>query len=165
MNSVKPREWFVLTGFLAATFAASAIGGIATASSVSSWYPTLIKPSWNPPASVFAPVWTILYVMIAIAGWRTWRRLATPASRPAARAVLTGFFVQLALNALWSVLFFGLRRPDLAFIEIVALWAALFWMQIRLTRLDRTAAWLWLPYLLWVSFATALNFAIWRLNS
>lgn len=165
MTSIKPREWFVLVGFLAATFAASALGGLATASSVSSWYPTLTKPSWNPPAAVFAPVWTTLYVLMAIVGWRIWRQLKIPALRPAARAVLTAFFLQLVLNAVWSVLFFGLRRPDLAFIEIVALWCALFWLQVRLSRLDRVAAWLWLPYLMWVSFATALNFAIWRLNS
>jgi translocator protein len=165
MPPATSRDWFALIGFLAATFAASALGGLATASSVSSWYTTLVKPSWNPPGYVFGPVWTALYVMMAVAAWRVWRLRVHPALTPAVRAVLIGYFFQLVLNAAWSLLFFGLRRPDLALVDIVVLWAALFWMQIRLWRLDRAAGALWLTYLLWVSFATVLNFTLWRLNT
>jgi tryptophan-rich sensory protein len=165
MSPATSRDWFSLIGFLAAAFTAWAIGGLATASSVGTWFTTLAKPSWNPPGYLFGPVWTALYLMMAIAAWRVWRLRTMPALRTAVRAVLIAFFLQLILNAAWSLLFFGLRRPDLAFLDIVALLAALFWIQIRLTRLDRVAAALWLPYLLWVSFATALNFTIWRLNA
>lgn len=161
---MKPRDWFALTGFLAASFAASAIGGLATASSVNTWFPTLAKPAWNPPSAVFAPVWTILYIFMAIAAWRVWRHRENPVLKPTVRAILIAHFLQLILNAAWSLLFFGLRRPDFACIDIIALLAALFWMQIRIYRVDRGAAMLWTPYLLWVGFATALNFAIWQLN-
>jgi benzodiazapine receptor len=161
---MKPRDWFALTGFLAASFIVSIIGGMATASSVSTWYPTLTKPAWNPPSAVFGPVWTILYIFMSIAAWRVWRHRENPALKPAVRAILIAHFLQLILNAAWSLLFFGLRRPDFAFINIVALLATLFWIQIRLARIDRPAAMLWTPYFLWVLFATALNFSLWRLN-
>lgn len=162
---MKSRDWFALTGFLAASFGASAIGGLATASSVTTWYPTLAKPAWNPPSAVFAPVWTVLYIFMSIAAWRVWRHRENPALKPAVLALLIAHFLQLILNTAWSLLFFGLRRPDFAFIDIVTLLAALFWIQIRLSRIDRPAAMLWTPYMLWVAFATALNFSIWRLNS
>lgn len=161
---IKSRDWFALTAFLAISFAASAIGGLATASSVTTWFPTLAKPAWNPPSAVFGPVWTVLYIFMSIAAWRVWRHRENPALRPAVRTVLIAHGLQLVLNATWSLLFFGLRRPDLAFIDIIALLAALFWIQVRLSRIDRPAAMLWTPYLLWVTFATALNFSIWHLN-
>jgi tryptophan-rich sensory protein len=104
-------------------------------------------------------VWTILYVLMGVAAWRVWR-----SRLPAARGWLLGYFVQLALNAVWSILFFGLRRPPWALADIALLWAVLVWLQAGFARLDRAAAWLWLPYLLWVSFAAALNSAIVRLN-
>ena len=161
---MKSRDWLALLGFLAASAAAAAIGGAATASSVDSWFPALAKPAWNPPAAVFGPVWTILYIFMAIAAWRVWRHRDEPTLKPAVRVVLIAHFFQLILNAAWSCLFFGLRRPDFAFIDIIALLATLFWMQIRLSRIDRPAALLWTPYLLWVTFASALNFSIWKLN-
>ncbi|MEY4938574.1 MAG: hypothetical protein RIQ93_309 [Verrucomicrobiota bacterium] len=150
----------MLVGFLAASFTAAAIGGAATATSVREWYPVLTKPARNPPAWIFGPVWTCLYFMMSLAAWRVWRR----GSRPAVRKALTLFFVQLALNALWSVLFFGLRRPDLALAEIVFLWICLAVAQRAFWQIDRVAGWLWTPYLAWVTFAAGLNAAIVVLN-
>jgi tryptophan-rich sensory protein len=103
-------------------------------------------------------VWTTLYVLMGIAVWRAWR------TGPAARPLFAGYFVQLGLNALWSVLFFGLKQPGWALVDILGLWLVLLWLQVGLWHTDRPAGVLWLPYLLWVSFATALNTAIVRLN-
>jgi tryptophan-rich sensory protein len=155
------NRWLVLVLFIVAAFATSAIGGLATASSVGTWYPTLNKPSWNPPAWIFGPVWSLLYVAMSVAAWRVWLIRTTA---PGAGWTLRLWFAQLLLNALWSVLFFGLRSPGAAVIEIVPLWALLVALQFRLARADRVAAFLWAPYLSWVSFAAFLNFTIWRLN-
>ena len=149
-----------LFGFLVASFSAAALGSVATASSVGTWYLTLNKPAWNPPAWIFGPVWTLLYVLMAVAAWRVWRRSeAAPARR-----TLVLFGAQLALNALWSWLFFGLRRPDLAFAEVLILWTLLVTLLLRFWRADRTAGVLWAPYVAWVSFASVLNGTIWWLN-
>ena len=149
-----------LTVLLLLAFTVAALGGAATASSVTSWYPTLAKPTWTPPSAVFGPAWTTLYILMSLATWRIWRR----ADLPGRKVTLALHGVQLALNALWSVLFFGLRNPTLAFVNILALLAVLLVLQVRLARADRPAAFLWIPYLLWVAFATALNFSIVRLN-
>jgi len=152
-------SWAVLTGFVAAAFVAGAIGSWATFPAVRVWFPLLVKPSWNPPGWLFGPVWTTLYVLMGVALWRAWRTRA-----PAVPALVRGYFVSLAFNALWSVLFFGLKQPAWALAEIILLWGLLVWLQAGLWRTDRLAAALWLPYVLWVSFATALNAAIVRLN-
>lgn len=141
-------------------FAASAIGGLFTASSVGSWYAELARPSWNPPSWVFGPVWTLLYAMMAVAAWLVWRAPANPWRQRA----LAIFGVQLALNALWSVLFFGLRSPGAALIEIIALVVAIAATIWAFARHSRLAAALLGPYLAWVGFASVLNAAIWRLN-
>lgn len=154
------RRWPALLGFLVLTFAAAGIGGVATNSSVGSWYPTLVKPTWNPPGWVFGPVWSALYLMMAVAAWRVSLRT----EQPGRRSALTWFFVQLGLNALWSCLFFGLRNPGLAFAEIFVLWTALVVVLIKFARIDRLAAILWVPYLAWVSFASVLNGTVWWLN-
>jgi len=153
------RIWLALAGFIAAAFAAGAIGSWATFEHVRTWFPLLHKPSWNPPGWLFGPVWTTLYVLMGVAIWRAWRT-RTPAAAPLVRA----YFVQLGFNALWSVLFFGLKQPAWALAEIIVLWALLVRLQIGLARVDRLAAALWLPYVLWVSFAAVLNAAIVRLN-
>ncbi len=140
-------------------FAAAAIGGAITATSVDTWYATLAKPWFNPPAWVFGPVWTVLYAMMAAAAWLVWRR-----GRGVARPALALFVVQLALNVGWSGLFFGLRSPGLALIEIVLLWLAIAATAAAFARHDKVAAWLMLPYLGWVTFAAALNAAIWHLS-
>lgn len=152
------RSGSALAGFIAAAFVAGGIGSWATIANVRAWYPFLNKPAWNPPNWLFAPVWTALYVIMGIAIWRAWR------TGPAARPLLRGYFVQLVLNALWSVLFFGLKSPGWALVDIGALWLLLAWLQAGLWRTDRAAGVLWVPYLLWVSFASALNLAIVRLN-
>jgi tryptophan-rich sensory protein len=153
------RTWRPLVGFIAAAFLAGAIGSWATFPSVQSWYPSLQKPTWNPPAWLFGPVWTTLYLLMGIAAWRVWR-----SKTPGSLSLVTGYWLQLGLNAAWSVLFFGLRRPGWALVDIGLLWTTLTWLQVGFARTDRIAAALWLPYWLWVSFASALNFAIVRLN-
>ena len=154
------NRWLALGHFLLASLTAAAIGGFATAESVRTWYPTLAKPAWNPPAAIFGPVWTLLYTAMSIAAWRIWLRRDQPGARP----VLRLFFVSLGLNALWSVLFFGLHRPGWALGEVLLLWVCLVTLLVRFRRLDEIAGWLWAPYVAWVSFATALNAAIVWLN-
>jgi translocator protein len=124
------------------------------------WYATLAKPSWNPPSWVFAPVWTTLYALMGVAAWLVWDR-----HRGAAQTALTLFVLQLIANAAWSWLFFGLQSPFLAFIDIVVLWLLIIATTLAFRRLRPIAAALLLPYLAWVTFAAALNYQIWRLNS
>jgi tryptophan-rich sensory protein len=126
------------------------------------WYSSLAKPEWTPPPWVFGPAWTILYAMMAGAAWRLWRRLG---ARPLeARRALVLFTVQLALNLAWTPVFFGMQRPDLALVVIIALWVAIVATIMAAWKACKTAAALLMPYLAWVTFATALNMAIWRLN-
>ncbi len=124
------------------------------------WYRTLTKPSWTPPDWVFPAGWTLLYVLIAIAGWRVWERLALEA----AVLPMAVYALQLVLNAGWSAIFFGLKRPDWAFAELACLWLAIVANIVVFHPIDPLAAALLLPYLAWVTFAGALNFAVWRLN-
>lgn len=125
------------------------------------WYVSLVKPSWNPPDSVFAPVWTILYVLMGVSAWLVWRK----AGFSGAPGALGLFIVQLILNSLWSYLFFGAHQPGLAFIEIVILWLAILATAIGFWRVSVPAGILLLPYLGWVGFASVLNLQLWRLNS
>ena len=154
------NQWWVLCGFGVASFAAAAIGGTATSRAVRDWYPTLTKPAWNPPAWLFGPVWTVLYIAMAVAAWLVWRR----AGWTGARWAVTLFMMQLTLNAAWSIIFFGLRNPGAAFAEVVVLWAAILGTLVLFWQVSVPAGILFIPYLAWVSFATVLNFAIWRLN-
>lgn len=153
------HSFTALIGFLAVCFAVSALGAYFTASSVGTWYQTLNKPSFNPPDWVFAPVWTALYVLIAAAGWRVWRRCGFSDRRAFAL-----YGLQLGLNLMWSVLFFGMRNPGAAFLELALLWSAIVATLVLFWRSDRIAGALFAPYLAWVSFAGALNAAIWKLN-
>ncbi len=139
---------------------ALAAGWIGSRFMPGAWYAELTKPSWNPPSYVFAPVWTVLYIMMGVAAWLVWRK----AGFAGAATALLLFFVQLVLNALWSYLFFGAHRPDLAFIDIVALWLAILATAFAFGRISTTAGVLLVPYLCWVGFAGALNLALWRLN-
>jgi translocator protein len=151
------RTWLGLAGWLLVSFAAAWFGRQFTASD---WYQTLERPAWAPPPWLFGPVWGVLYLLIAVAAWLVWKRHGFAGARTA----LALFLVQHVFNAAWSWVFFGLREPGWALAEIVALWAlivatiAAFWPKHRL------AAVLLVPYLLWVTFAAALNFEIWRLN-
>jgi len=133
------------------------LGSIATSSSVSTWYVELQKPSFNPPSIVFSPVWTILFVLMGVALFFVW-------DRGVYKKAFTVFGVQLGLNVLWSVMFFGLRSPRLALIEIVVLWIAILFTIFEFKKVSRKAAYLLLPYLAWVSFAAVLNFYIFQLN-
>lgn len=146
--------------FVALCLAISAIGGWVTADSVGSWYRTLQKPDFNPPDWVFAPVWTLLYLMIALAGWRVWRIRGFAG----ARAGMAAYAAQLALNLTWSFLFFGGRMIGTALVEIVLLLAAIGVNAVLFWRVDRLAGWLLVRYAAWVAFACILNFALWRLN-
>jgi tryptophan-rich sensory protein len=146
--------------FCMACFLAAGLGSLLTMVSLESWYTGLAKPSWNPPPWVFGPVWTALYAMMAVAGWLVWRRHKT-----ARRLALRWFAVQLALNVGWSAVFFGLQMPGLAFVEILALCFAIAATLTTFWQVSRPAGILLVPYLLWVSFAVALNLAIWRLNA
>ncbi len=144
---------------LALAFAVAAIGGWVTAASVTDWYPTLAKPAFNPPAWVFGPVWTALYALMAFAAWRVWR------ARGPLRRVALGFYgAQLALNLLWSILFFGLHLIGAALFEIVILFMTILATMRLFGRLDLPAGLCFVPYALWVAFAGLLNAAIWRLN-
>lgn len=154
------RSGAVLGLFLAICLGVAAAGAWFTAGSVATWYPTLAKPPWNPPAWVFGPVWTVLYVSMAVAAWLVWRR----AGWRRAPGALGLFAAQLALNAAWSPLFFGFRSPGAALVDIVLLWLAIAVTVVAFSRIVPLAGALLVPYWLWVSFATALNAAIWRLN-
>ncbi len=146
-----------LLGWLLLSFSAASLGALFLPGE---WYASLKKPSWNPPAWIFGPVWTALYAMMAVAAWRVWRCGGWAAQR----RPLTLFLVQLALNAAWTPLFFGWHRPGLAFAEIVLLWVAIAATLLAFRPASRTAAWLLAPYLAWVSFAGVLNFTLWKLN-
>lgn len=124
------------------------------------YYASLVKPAWAPPPWIFGPVWTMLYLMMATAAWLVWR----DGGWRAQRGPLTLYLVQLLLNALWTPLFFGLRNPGLALVEIVILGVAIVLTGRAFHSVSRVAAWLLVPYLTWVLFATALNFSIWRLQ-
>lgn len=140
---------------------ASAIGGAATGPNIASWYDLLAKPWFTPPDAVFGPVWTALYAMLAFAFWRVLR--LDPATPGRGRAI-GWFVVQISLNALWSVVFFGLHSPALALGVIVLLWLAIVGNMVAFMRLDRLAGWMFAPYLAWVSFAAALNAGVATMN-
>ena len=161
-NARRNPAWqaLVLGLFYLACFLAAGLGSLFTMVSVGSWYAGLAKPSWNPPGWVFGPVWTVLYAMMAVAGWLVWRK-----GQPASWHALRWFAVQLVLNVGWSAIFFGLQMPGLAFAEILGLWLAIAATLMTSWRVSRAAGILLAPYLLWVSFAAVLNFAIWRLNA
>lgn len=146
--------------FLVTTFIAAAIASAATYANVKTWYPLLHKPAWTPPNWVFAPVWTLLYIGMAVAAWRVWRATDDLGAQRTFRL----YRAQLAFNALWSILFFAMKRPDWALINIAVLWALLVMMLIWFWRVDRIAGALWAAYVAWVTYAFALNAAIWNMN-
>lgn len=151
------RKWFGLLGWLALVFAASLTGVFVA---TDGWYAELNKPSWNPPNWIFGPVWTALYIMMAVAAWRVWLRGGWNAQRTPLRL----FLIQWALNALWTPLFFGFHLLGWAFVEILVLLVFIL-LTIRAFRpVDRIAGLLLVPYAAWVGFASVLNFTIWRLN-
>ena len=160
MQAVQTRknQWLVLAGLILLCVGTGMIGGMVSAGAIEDWYRTLAKPSWNPPDWVFGPVWTTLYVMMAVAAWLVWR------TRDRVAPAMALFFAQLALNLLWSLLFFGARSPGLALIEVVFLWTSVLLTMLAFFGRQTIAGWLFVPYLAWVSFAAILNFAIWSMN-
>ena len=160
MPRTRRLDLFGLFVFVALCLLVSAAGGMVTATSVDTWYQALAKPSFNPPDWVFAPVWTTLYFLMGVSGWRIWRRRALRATRGA----LALFGLQLFLNFAWSVLFFGFQRIDLALIDIVILFVAIVANMILFWRIERLATLLLVPYAAWVVFAIVLNVSIWLLN-
>ena len=154
----KLGNWLVLFGFLVFTLAVGFLAGQVTAPNIASWYSHLAKPSGNPPNWVFAPVWTALYVLIAVAAWRVWRAAGWWTRG------LALWLIQLALNLAWSFIFFGAHNPGAALADLVVLWLGIAATLIVFWRTDRTAGVLLIPYLAWVSFAGVLNFWVWQLN-
>ena len=149
-----------LVVFLVLCFAAAGIGGAVTTPKIATWYAALTKPSWTPPNWIFGPVWSALYFCMAIAAWLIWRQGGfSNATLP-----LTLFGFQLVLNVYWSCIFFGQENPCLAFVEVLLLWLAIAATMIEFWQRSRIAGILFVPYLVWVSFASVLNFTIWRLN-
>jgi benzodiazapine receptor len=151
-----------LIGCILLCESAGVIGAIFTARSVRTWYLTLQKPSFNPPGWVFGPVWTVLYVLMGIALYLIWQKGS--GSEGYTRALVL-FFTQLVLNAAWSFIFFGARAVLPAFIEITLLWILIVGTIVAFREISPAAAWLLVPYVLWVTFAAILNYSIWRLNS
>lgn len=149
-----------LVVFLALCLGAGGLGAIATTPEIDGWYRTLQKPAWNPPDHVFGPVWTALYVLMAMAGWLVWQKECSGSRRVG----LFLFGLQLALNVAWSWIFFALHEPGWAVVEITVLWLAILATLVVFLRQSRLAGALLVPYLAWVTFAAGLNFAIWRLN-
>jgi translocator protein len=158
--SPRTRDIGALAAFILICLLASALGAAVTVSASGSWYDGLAKAAWNPPPWVFGPVWTVLYIMMGVAAWLVWRTGASDARRRA----MTAFGIQLALNVLWSYLFFGFHLPLVALIEMAALWLATAATIAVFGRVSRAAAWLLVPYILWVGYALTLNGAIVAVN-
>lgn len=154
--ALSSKQLLALLGFVAVCEAAGIAGSVFTAQAIPEWYAFLNKPSFAPPNWLFGPVWTLLYFMMGTAAWVVWRRAGVGA--------LKIFWLQLALNAAWTPLFFGLRSPLAALVCIACMWVAIVATIVAFWRVSRPAALLLVPYLAWVSFASALNYAIWTLN-
>jgi tryptophan-rich sensory protein len=139
---------------------AGIIGSIFTMSAIPVWYATLTKPTWNPPAWVFGPVWTLLFAMMGLAAYLVWQK---GIRKTQVRQAIVVFVAQLILNISWSYVFFTLHSPGGAFVEIIGLWFMILATIVAFARVSKPAAWLLLPYILWVSFAAVLNYSIWQL--
>lgn len=153
------RQGLGLVLWLAVTFAAAAAGAVAS-TNAAGFYQSLSRPGWAPPAWLFGPVWTALYLMIGVAAWLVWRDRGFAAARTA----LTLFVIQLIANALWTWIFFTWRRGELAFVEIIVLWILIVATMAMFWSVRKLAGMLFIPYLLWVTFASALTYAMWQLN-
>ncbi len=155
------RNAFFLVSFIIIAQIAGIVGSLFTTNSVNTWYKEISRPSFTPPDWLFAPVWIILYLLMGISAYLIWKK---GAHKKEVRTALILFFIQLILNSLWSVIFFGLHLTLIAFIEIVLLWFAILFMIIKFYPISRTASLIQIPYILWVSFAAILNFSFAALN-
>ena len=158
---VKLNSFFKLIIAIAISELAGIIGSIFTVSTIPNWYATLAKPALNPPAWIFGPVWTTLHALMGIAAFLIWKK---GWDRKDVRMALAVFGLQLILNAIWSIIFFGLRSPLWALVDIAAMWLAIVWTMVLFYKISKPAMWLLVPYILWVSFASYLNYSIWILN-
>ena len=158
---MKTGDIWKLVVSIIACLAAGAVGSIFTREAIPTWYATLEKPAFNPPNWLFAPVWTLLYIMMGVAAFLVWRK---GLENRQVRIALIVFLVQLVLNALWSVVFFGLEFPLYGVVVIAALWVAILFTVLKFYRISLAASVLMWPYLLWVTFAAVLNSSIWLLN-
>jgi translocator protein len=160
-GKMKLSKPLMLTLCVVGCLIAGIIGSFFTTPSIKTWYADLVKPAFNPPNWLFGPVWTLLYILMGVSlylylqQWKGTREQKTG---------LAFFGIQLVLNALWSIIFFGLHMPLLAFAEIILLWMSILLTLLNFRKVSKAAAWLLVPYLMWVSFASALNFAIYFLN-
>ena len=161
MLNMRIRDIWKLVVSIIACLAAGAIGSIFTRQAIPTWYATLEKPAFNPPNWLFAPVWTLLYLLMGVAAFLVWRK---GLENRQVRIALIVFLVQLVLNALWSVAFFGLESPLFGVVVIAALWVAILFTVLKFYRISLAASVLMWPYLLWVTFAAVLNSSIWLLN-
>ena len=159
-QKAKRPDVLALGALLALSAAVASVSGVATVHSVGSWYPALVKPSFNPPNWLFGPVWLVLYAAMAVAAWRVWRQR----DRLKVRRALSLYGGQMALNFAWSLIFFGLRQITAAVADILALLVVLAITLAAFWKVDRFAGLLMVPYLVWIMFAALLTFAIWRLN-
>lgn len=155
------NDTFKLATAVVVSELAGIIGSVFTTPSIAGWYAGIVKPSINPPAWVFGPVWTTLFALMGIAAFLVWKK---GLARRDVKIALGIFAGQLILNTLWSIVFFGLHNPGGALVEIVFLWLAILATIIAFYKISKTAAWLLLPYIAWISFAAYLNFTIWALN-
>jgi len=156
-------NWLILAAFIASAMGAGALGALfspAVSAAANHWYALLAKPHWAPPNSWFAPVWTVLYAMMGASAWLIWRERYHRGRSPA----LAAYAIQLIINAAWAPLFFGARNIGAGLFVIVALWLAIVWTVREFAVVKPAAAWLLTPYLIWVSFASALNLSLWKLN-
>jgi translocator protein len=151
------NKWVALAGFIILCLAVGGSAGYFTAQSVLTWFPTLNKPFFNPPSWVFAPVWTTLYIMMAVAAWLVWLEGNS-------RNALILFFIQLSVNFAWPLLFFAMHQLTWALVAIITMWALILVTLRTFWKASKPAGWLMLPYLAWVSFATVLNASFWWLN-
>ena len=160
VSAANKGDWIGLIISILICFAVAALGSLATTPEIPAWYRGLKKPAWTPPNWLFGPAWTALYLAMAVAVWMVWKR----AEGVGGNAALRVFAIQLALNLAWSFIFFKFHNPALAFAEIVLLWIAIAVTILKFAYVSEIAAWLLVPYLIWVTYAASLNFAIWRMN-
>ena len=160
MEATKFNKVFKLIVSIAIPLVAGGLSGFLTAHAIEGWYTTLNKPSFNPPNWIFGPVWTTLYILMGVSFYMIW----TAPQEKYKRRAMQVYGLQLFLNFSWSLIFFAFEKPDLALVEIVTLWIAILWMISLFRKIKPIAGYLQIPYLLWVSFASVLNVAIWWLN-
>lgn len=158
---MKLNNFLKLISMIAVSETAGIIGSFFAISTIPTWYAELAKPALNPPAWVFGPVWTTLYALMGIAAFLIW---TNGLGRKDLRMALGVFGIQLFLNVIWPIIFFGLQSPGWALVDIILLWLAIVWTMVVFYKISGPAAWLLAPYILWVSFAMYLNYAIWALN-